>query len=180
MALHNVDRNSMDRSNPNPNTHDVNYITNAPIVNIPRPAHNTLSVNYLANQTPSTLTPLKNGQFRIVAVVTGTYTINATDASNGYANLSLAHNLGYKPSVEGSFILTSDNTSRQMPYDYRSPAQTYFQTATTSSAAVYVYSVDSTNINVGIKIFDILGFSWLLASTTLNFTFYCLQQVIAG
>ena len=46
ISLHNVDKNNQDRSNPNPNTHDTNFITNAPIINAPRQAHGTDSLQY--------------------------------------------------------------------------------------------------------------------------------------
>ena len=47
MALHNVDKSlGGDRSNPQPNTHDTSFITGFPVINVPRPAHGTLSTNY--------------------------------------------------------------------------------------------------------------------------------------
>jgi hypothetical protein len=49
--LHNVDKHNLDRSNPNPNTHDTNFITNAPIIDTPRQAHSTISTSY---QSPAT------------------------------------------------------------------------------------------------------------------------------
>lgn len=99
MALHNVDKNSQDRSSPNPNTHDTSYTTGAPIINVPRPAHGIVSANYQPPGTnPSDQAALKMAYKRMVqsgtvAVINDGSTVTVT---------TIAHGLGYAPLAEGS------------------------------------------------------------------------------
>jgi len=44
--LHDVSKNNLDRSDPQPNTHDLAFMTNVPIINTPRQAHKTISSHY--------------------------------------------------------------------------------------------------------------------------------------
>lgn len=114
--------------------------------------------------------------FKIAAVITGTYTITAADASANYANVSFAHGQSVKPTVVGSFINTTDNVSRQLPYIYQAPTTSYY--GASGSATVQIYSIDATNINIAVKILDVTGLGWLLENTQLRFKFYCLQETI--
>lgn len=93
MALHFVDKHSMDRGNPTPNRHDTIEDT------IGRMAHGTTSMNYLPpGQVPDTQTPLYSGFKRLVASDT------AEIVNDGSAETvtAVAHGLGYAPLVEGA------------------------------------------------------------------------------
>lgn len=122
--------------------------------------------------------------FKVAKIVTGSYLVTATDAANAYANFSFSHGLTIRPTVLGSFYRSSDSLTRQLPFNFRSPTQSYYTTSApgalshTSSASVEIYNIDDTSINVQVKIFDILGLSWLLAGVSFNFKFYCLQETI--
>jgi len=98
-ALHSIDRSSSDRGTPAPNYHDASYISGgAPIINVPRAAHKTASVNYVSSVTnASTQSGTFNG-YKIL-VQKGTMTVNGSGTT---IVTTLAHNLGYAPLVEGA------------------------------------------------------------------------------
>lgn len=116
---------------------------------------------------------------RIRNIVTGTYMVTPTDASNSYANFSFAHGLTFAPTVTGSFSNTSDGLRRQLPYLYQAPLSNYFGLET-ASATVSIFSIDNTNINISVKILDILGTSWFLTNSILSFKFICQQESIVA
>lgn len=149
---------------------------------VAKPANDVTQVTNAANFIFNS----NQNAFKIAAIVTGSYTVTATDASNAYANFSFDHSLGIAPTVDGSFITTVDSAKRQLPYTYRSSTQSYYTisapggTDHIASAAVDIYSIDTTSINISIKIFDILGLSWLLGGAVFTFQFYCRQETIVS
>lgn len=143
------------------------------------------AINVITNTDPNQMIFNSNqNTFKIATIVTGTYLVDATDASNAYANFSFPHSLTIRPTVLGSFYRSSDSLTRQLPFNFRSPTQSYYTTSApgglshTSSASVDIYNIDDTNINLQIKIFDINGLSWLLAGVSFVFKFYCLQETV--
>lgn len=97
--LHNTDKNSMDRNNPQPNTHDTSYTTGFPIVNVPRPAHGIVSTNYRTPGGKPPATPaLFSGYKRLVA----SETVELIASGATLTTTTAAHNLGYAPLVEAA------------------------------------------------------------------------------
>lgn len=114
----------------------------------------------------------------LIKTLLAQHTLTSAELSGAVSiPLTFAHGLGFKPIVEGSFINTSDNAVRQLPYVWRNSGTYYGGGAqVTQSATVYIDSVDNTNINCRAYYFDIFGLSWLAANTNLNFKFYLLQE----
>ena len=102
MALHNVDRSSMDRSNPAPNSHDMSSLTGVPMVNVPRPAHNTLSVAYIS---PGVVPSTQSGNagtgtsYGRIGQFVQTGTMGCVYNSSLENVFSVPHGLGYAPLV---------------------------------------------------------------------------------
>lgn len=139
------------------------------------------NIDVITNTDPAQLAFNSNqNTFKIAKTVLGTYTVTAADATAEYVDFSVAHNLGFAPTVVGSFSTTADGARRQLPYLYQVRATNYYLAAETSSASVEIYSIDNTNINLAIRIFDILGLSWFLAGSIFNFKFYCQQETIVS
>jgi hypothetical protein len=94
MSLFNIDRESLDRSNPQPATHDEAYVTGHPIIDTPRPAHGTLSTQYISpGQQATNLSSL--GQFVQTGIISGALSGSAEEA------FSVPHGLGYAPYPTG-------------------------------------------------------------------------------
>jgi len=94
MAVHDVDRNGPDRGNPNPNTHDLNFVSSGgPIINTPRPAHGTNSVNPVTDATSTDQASLLSGIGQLVKTGSVTMTLNGSATTT----VSFSHGLGYTP-----------------------------------------------------------------------------------
>lgn len=117
--------------------------------------------------------------FKIVSTVTGSHTVTAGEVVALGATFSFAHNLGYKPTVVGSFINNFDNVSRMMPYTR--VTQTYadyaaFPVTSAIDWSCYILSIDNTNINVQLTINGLLGLSYFAAGQIVDFKFYCIRE----
>lgn len=109
MALHNTDKTSLDRSNPAPATHDVAYTSIAPIVNIPRPSHSTVSTQYTtANPTGVGRVQMQN------------QSIVANDGSTNRALFGFNQNTstwGFFAVTSGNDVLTATKYALSSDYD---------------------------------------------------------------
>jgi hypothetical protein len=103
------------------------------------------------------------------AVVVGSYKV--TIGSDQYYSFSIAHNLGYEPSIQSaSFYSSFDGLTRPLPFVLPSDSVTGFANL---GATLTIYSVDTTNINLVLAIMDATGLSFFLTNTVLNFKFLC-------
>lgn len=99
MGLHNIDKNSMDRTSPTPNTHDT-------LQDVLRPAHSTTSLNPVTDSSSASYTPTaEKGTLQVVA--RGVATINYT-ASSGNASTQITVP-GVANLVEGYYIHYATN-----------------------------------------------------------------------
>lgn len=102
-------------------------------------------------------------------IVTGTYTV--VIGTDQYYTFSIAHNLGFEPSIQsGSFYSPVDGLTHPVPFVMPGDNGTGFAGM---SATLSVSSVDATNINLVLGIMDAVGLSFFLTNTVLNFKFLC-------
>lgn len=126
----------------------------------------------MTNKLPLQGTPAAT-KLSAATIFNYTYTVTGTDVSNLYIDITLAHNLGYIPIVDGSFYNTNDSMRRQMPFSYYSSASYYGSPGKATSAYVGIDRVDSSNIYVKVMTIDINGLSWIASNMIFNFRMIC-------
>lgn len=158
MAIHDVDKNSTDRGQPLPNSHDAHPLDL-------RNAHGTNSVNYISDATPDAFKlDNTNGMLRLVQK--GTVHVDQPGAGTaGFTTVT--HNLGYIPIVM-AFIGTSTTIYNPLPQILSSSV------ATNVTIEEYITVANITSTDFQIEYYQ--GSSAASAPDGYNITYYIFHE----
>lgn len=118
----------------------------------------------------------EQNMFKIAKVVTGTYSLTGTDITNGYFMFDIDHDLGYIPTVVGSFTNSLNGLSYPLPIVFTTNID-YF--GLPPSAVMSIVNVDTTKVSIHAGLMDIAGVTLFAAGVLITVKIYCMQETQA-